>query len=67
MRNVYKYIQEGDLIDIFNTSVDLFSAHEHQKIPGYYGLAAMTFSYQLSCIDNGACYPPSLIHSNEGK
>ena len=67
MRNVYKYIKEGDLIDTFNASLNLSSGHEHQKISGYYGLATVTLSYQLSSIENGACYPPSLILLNEGK
>ena len=67
MKNVYEPIEEGDLIDTFNASMDLSSAHEHQKLLGYYGLATVTFSYQLSSIDNGACYPPSLILLNEGK
>ena len=67
MRNVYHQIEEGDLIDTFNYLMNLSSAHEPQEIPGYYGLATVIFTYQLSCIDNGACYPPSSIHSNEGK
>ena len=67
MRNVYKKKQEGDLIDTFNASLDLSVAHDHQMLLGYYGLATVTFGYQISSIDNGACYSPSLIQLNEGK
>ena len=67
MRNIFIGEDERGLMDNFSISVNLSSVNKHQKIPGYYGLANITFGYQLSSIDNGACYPPCIPHSNEGK
>ena len=68
MKSISKKKNVGvDLMDIFSISVNLDSENEHQNIHGYYGLASITFGYQLSSVDNGACYPPRITHSNEGK
>ena len=66
MRNIFIREDEGDLMDKFSFSGKLSNAYKPRNIDGYYGLATITFDYQLSNIDNGACCPPFITHLNEG-
>ena len=69
MRDVSKAVAEGDIIDIFNLSVNLMATNERRQIVGYYDLAAINISYNLKSItDNTYTYYPSLITTSaEGK
>ena len=67
MREVSTAVAEGDIIDIFNVSVNLNATSEQQPIIGYYDIAAISISYSLTTITNTACYPSLIATSTEGK